>query len=336
MDPFSQGFVGAAFAQNFSRKLDIKKATICGAIGGILPDIDIFIRSSEDSLLAIQYHRHFTHSLIFIPVGGLVAALICMLLFYFARRNISFKLAYVFATLGYATHGLLDASTSYGTHLMWPFSDSRTSWSIISVVDLLYTIPVAILVFLAHRRMQPKYARFFLIFTFIYFSIGIFQNYRITQQMFKLANNRGHVVEHYEIKPTIGNNILWRSVYVSKDKIYIDSIRSNWLGDIMIYQGGELGIMRFPDDFSYFSSSSQQYYDIARFDLFSNSLIGVSPDFPGVLIDARYSSEANGTRPMWGLKYDPSDENKRAVFTNYRRDFNENRLEKFFSMLMGK
>ena len=52
-----------------------RQAWLLGAVGGVLPDADIVIRSSADPLLAIQYHRHFTHALAFIPVGGIVATL---------------------------------------------------------------------------------------------------------------------------------------------------------------------------------------------------------------------------------------------------------------------
>lgn len=335
MDPFSQAFVGAALAQNFSKKEDIKQASICGALGGMLPDIDILIRSSEDTLLAIEYHRHFTHSLAFIPVGGLVAAFLCMILFRLLGSSCKFKTALIFATLGYATHGLLDACTSYGTHLSLPFSDFRTSWSIISVVDLLYTIPVAVLVILAYRRVDVKYARIFFIFTAIYFSIGLMKNIRITKQMNILAESRGHEIDHYEVKPTIGNNILWRTVYRSGDMIYVDAIRINWLGKTKIYEGESMKAKIFPDDFSYLPEDSRIFYDLKRFNLFSNGLLGESAKHPNLLIDARYSLRANGAAPMWGLKHNLLNPEQRGVFAHFPRDINSESWGEFVAQLMG-
>ena len=88
MDPVSQAFIGSAFAQTFAKKANqVKLAFGCGAIGGILPDIDIFIKSASDPLLAIQYHRHFTHSLFFVPIGGLVAAILIWLIFSRKKDN---------------------------------------------------------------------------------------------------------------------------------------------------------------------------------------------------------------------------------------------------------
>ena len=38
-----------------------------GFLSGLAPDLDIFIRSESDPLLFLEFHRQFTHSLIFIP-----------------------------------------------------------------------------------------------------------------------------------------------------------------------------------------------------------------------------------------------------------------------------
>ncbi|MCY4523261.1 MAG: metal-dependent hydrolase, partial [Halobacteriovoraceae bacterium] len=74
MDPLSQGVVGAAFSQSMAKKEEAKLAFAVGFGAGLLADIDVLIRSSADPLLKIEYHRHFTHSLVFIPLGGLLAA----------------------------------------------------------------------------------------------------------------------------------------------------------------------------------------------------------------------------------------------------------------------
>ncbi len=336
MDPFSQAFLGAAAAQAYSKKETIKTAAICGALGGILPDADIFIRSSSDSLLAIEFHRHFTHSIAFIPFGGFITALLCILLFKIFRKDLKFKAAYIFSILGYATHGLLDAMTSYGTHLSWPISLDRVSWSVISVVDPLFTIPMIVFVVLTHRKLDKKYLKIFTVFALIYFSIGLMQNRRVTNEMKELAKFRGHEIEHYEVKPTIGNNIVWRTVYLSNEKIYIDAIRLNWLGNIKIYEGGILEAKIFPESFSHVKKTSLLHHDLERFYHFSNNLVGVSDEYKNILIDARYSSVANGSSPMWGLDYDPISDFAKADFVNFREDFNDEKISNFISMLKGE
>jgi len=113
MDPLSQGVLGASLPQSVSQPKTIVYACILGILSGMAPDLDIFIQSKTDPFLFLEYHRQFTHSLLFIPIGGLL----CAILFYalFARFKLTFKQTYLFCTLGYATHGLLDSCTSYGT-----------------------------------------------------------------------------------------------------------------------------------------------------------------------------------------------------------------------------
>ena len=124
MDPVTQGAFGAIFAQTISNKKKILFGSIVGCCAGLAPDLDIFIRSVSDPLLKLEYHRQFTHSIIFIPIGALIVTLFTRILF---KKYLSFGETYLFSFLGYATHGLLDACTSYGTQLLWPFSDERIS-----------------------------------------------------------------------------------------------------------------------------------------------------------------------------------------------------------------
>ena len=81
MDPVSQGLLGTALSGSFARKKEIRFASFCGFIGGIAPDIDILIRSDSNPLLFIEYHRHFTHSLAFVPFGGLIVSFFLYLIF---------------------------------------------------------------------------------------------------------------------------------------------------------------------------------------------------------------------------------------------------------------
>ena len=144
MDPVTQGIVATTSAQAFSKKNHLIIASMIGFLAGLSPDIDIFIRSDTDPLLFLEYHRHFTHSLFFIPIGSLL----CTIVFYyvFAKKfNFSFRNTYIFSLIGYATHGVIDSFTTYGTQLLWPFSNERIAWNSISVIDPLFTLPVIIL-----------------------------------------------------------------------------------------------------------------------------------------------------------------------------------------------
>ena len=148
MDPLSQGVIGAVAAQQKTTKNHFVIATILGFLSGMAADLDIFIRSSNDPLLYLEFHRQFTHSLIFIPIGGFLCAIFFYYLF-LRNKDITFKQTYIYSTLGYATHGLLDSCTTYGTQLLWPFTDDRVAWNTISIIDPLFTIPLLSLIILA-------------------------------------------------------------------------------------------------------------------------------------------------------------------------------------------
>ena len=86
MDPISQGVIGASLAQStVTNKRYLIIAGIIGFLSGMAPDLDILIRSEQDPLLFLEYHRQFTHSLVFIPIGGLICAAI---LFFILRLKI--------------------------------------------------------------------------------------------------------------------------------------------------------------------------------------------------------------------------------------------------------
>ena len=115
MDPLSQAVVGAVVAGCVAKPQTIKPALMLGAIAGMAPDLDVFIRDPQDPLLFLAYHRQFTHALAFIPVG---AALVTLLAWPLFRRQLSVTSIYRFCFAGYLTHGLLDACTTYGPHLL--------------------------------------------------------------------------------------------------------------------------------------------------------------------------------------------------------------------------
>ena len=80
MDPVTQGAFGAIFAQTISKRKNFI-GSIVGCCAGLAPDLDIFIRSASDPLLKLEYHRQFTHSLVFIPIGALIVTFFSRILF---------------------------------------------------------------------------------------------------------------------------------------------------------------------------------------------------------------------------------------------------------------
>lgn len=222
MDLLTQGLLGAGLAQAGARQHETRIATGVGFFAGLLADADILIQSSNDPLLTVEFHRHFTHSLFFVPLGALIAAAILWL---FVRRRLSFSRLYLFCFLGYCLSGVLDALTSYGTHLFWPVSEGRVALNIISVIDPIFTLILLTAVIYAYKQHKTIVARIGLAIAAIYLVFGWTQLQRAEAVATTLAASRGHTVEQLIVKPTLGNLVLWRSIYETDGKFYVDAIR---------------------------------------------------------------------------------------------------------------
>lgn len=329
MDPLSQGLLGAIAAQSVSRRAYHTKAVLCGTLGGMAADLDILIRSSSDPLLHIAFHRHFTHSLAFVPLGGLIVAVCLWLLM---RRSLPFGKAYLYTTIGYATHGLLDACTSYGTHLSWPFSDARTSWNIISIIDPVFTLSLLLFVVLGIWRKSRILPRVGIAIGLFYLSIGFWRHEAVESVMYNVAETRGHRIERFEVKPSIGNLLLWRSIYESGGEFYIDAIYATPFGPALIHPGGAVVAVDPKKDFPELPVDSIQRQDLERFAFFSNGYVARHPDDPMVVGDFRYSSLPNGLQPIWGIRMTPETPNQHIKWESLR-DTRRRTWEEFWLML---
>lgn len=298
MDPISQACFGASLSQSFARdKTRQLSALLIGALAGMAPDLDVLISSPDDPLLFLEFHRQFSHSLIFIPAG----ALLCALVFYpLAKNKLSFAQVYLFSFLGYATHGMLDACTSYGTQLFWPFSNERVAWNTVSIVDPLFTLPIAILILLAAFRKNIRFARTAFIYAVIFLSLGIVQNYRAEKAVYALAQQRGHQPERVLFKPSFANRHVWKIIYEHDGHYYVDAVNLLW--DTKYISGTSIQKLDIKRDFPELPLNSQQAKDIERFRWFSDDFLAVNPQSTDIIMDVRYSFIPNRIRLMWGIK----------------------------------
>ena len=270
-----------------------------GALSGLAPDLDVFIQSPTDALLFLEFHRQFTHSLIFIPIGAFVCSVVLYPLF---RRAFDWKTAYVVCVLGYATHGLLDACTSYGTQLFWPFSNYRVSWNTVSIIDPIFTLPLVTAIGLGLWRRQRTFAWFGVGWAIFYMSLGAIQNARVESYAHDLATSRGHEPTRITAKPGFANILAWKLIYEADGVFHVDAIRA---GTELEHCGG-MSIPRF-DAFEWLPAESQLAIDIERFRWFSDDYLAVDPASPSdepYVIDVRYSVVPNQIDPLWGVVVD--------------------------------
>ena len=331
MDLLTQGLLGGALALSVANKKEARYAAATGFAAALVADADILIGASGDPLLNLEFHRHFTHSLIFIPVGALIAS---MLLWPLLRKRLEFTRIYLYALLGYATSGLLDACTSYGTHLLWPFSDERIAWSIIAIIDPVFSLVLLIALILGLKHCKPEPARIGLALAGAYLLVGLWQHQNALQSATELARQRGHEVQRIIVKPTMANLLLWRSVYQSGDLFYVDAIRVG-PGPARIYPGESAQMFKRERDRPELGPESVLSRDIERFSNLSNGYVVPDPGRANVLIDIRYSMLPISITPMWGIDLNVASNSQHAKFEVYR-DRPDNARDLFFAMLLGR
>ncbi len=330
MDLLTQGLLGGVLALTAARRHEYRLAAVVGFFSGLLADADVFIRSSHDPLLSLEFHRHFTHSLVFIPLGALLAAL---LLWPLLHRRLGFQRLYLFALLGFCLSGFLDACTSYGTHWLWPFTDEPLAFSIIAIVDPVFTLGLMFALLFALRQQNRLPVVMGLVFCASYLLLGLWQSQRIEAAAERLAEQRGHWVEAMMVKPTLGNLVLWRSIYIADQRIYVDAIRAG-VGEVLHYPGDSAGLFDQRKDLPPMSAATVHYQDIERFVRWSDGFVFFDEERQ-LLGDARYSLLPNSLAPLWGLQLSPAHPEQHARYVVFRSMGREQR-QQFLNMLMGR
>jgi len=331
MDILTQSLLGGVLAQSVAGKDENKRAALVGVVAGLLADADILISSSNDPLLNIEYHRHFSHSLLFIPFGAAIAFL---LLRPFMRWYLSPKRLYIYCLAGYSMSGLLDACTSYGTHLLWPFSDERIAWNIISIIDPVFTVLLFVTLVLGLRIKRWRVAVTGLVLSLMYLGLGFVQLQRAQDMTHALVSARQHTAEQLLVKPTLGNLLLWRSVYIHDDRIYVDAVRVGLVSNSQIYEGESVLHFKQERDLPDLDHTSALHDDIQRFVTFSDGFVAFDPGQENVLGDIRYSMLPNNTKPLWGIVINSEQP---EVHADYRffRDGRKSVRQTFVNMLLG-
>jgi len=332
MDPLTQGALGAALPQATRNKTHVGIAGALGFLAGMAADLDILIRSETDPLLFLDYHRQFTHALIFIPVGGMLCAL--ALHWIVGRRwQLTYPRAFLFCSLGYAMHALLDSATSYGTMLFWPFSDERYSWSIVSIVDPLFTLPIVVLVVLAGLRRKPALARIALAWAAIYLVTGVLQHQSALAMGREIAASRGHTPIRLEVKPSFANILVWKTIYETQDRFYVDAVRAGPLP--RVFAGVSLPKLEYDRDLPWLDPASQQAQDIERFRWFSDGFVAKDPRHPKRIIDVRYSFVPNDVNALWSIELVPEAPPTSHVRYRTHRDQAGENLGMLWRMVSG-
>jgi inner membrane protein len=296
------------------------------------PDLDALIRSPDDPLLNLEYHRHFSHALAFIPLGALIVAVLIWLA---SRRRWSFRQTYTACLLGYGSHGLLDACTSYGTYLFWPFSSQGVSWNLVSIIDPLFTLPLLLLIMFALWRQRIWMSRLAVIYCVGYLLLAASQHRRAGMAQSELMERRNHVSTKNIIKPSIGNIFLHRSVYLYDGRYYVDAVHVFPGLPAKIYPGGEIQAMGTKGVLPGIKESTRLAKDVSRFSEFSRGYLCRHPAMDDVIGDIRYAMLPTSTVPLWGIKVNPGDAESPPEFVKSRK-IEKGDLDYFYGMLLRR
>ena len=230
MDSLTQIVLGAACGEAVLGKKIGNRALLFGAIGGTIPDLDVFIGRFlySNEIQAMAFHRGFMHSLLFSFLGCFVFGWITYKLYNTGKRQETSTLKNWIWLFFWAifTHPLLDCFTPYGTQLFAPFSNYRVAFNNISVVDPFYTVPflVCIIVLMFFKRTNTKRLLWLKAGVYIssaYMIFTVFNKFYMDAVFEKSFEKAGINFTRFSAQPTIFNNFLWYAVAETEENYHL-------------------------------------------------------------------------------------------------------------------
>ncbi|MGB7394111.1 MAG: metal-dependent hydrolase [Pricia sp.] len=240
MDSLTQIVLGASVGEAVLGKKVGNKAMLYGAIAGTIPDLDVISRYFVDTVTATEWHRGFSHSiffaLLFSPIFGWLISKIEK------KSPANFVDWTKLMFWGLFTHPILDAFTTWGTQLFWPF-DLRLAFQNIFVIDPLYTLPFLIILILAMRqkRSSPKrgyYNRMALFVSSSYLLLTLVLKGAAYRKIMDSLKRQGIEYTAINTRPTPFNSILW-TANVDVGDAYL-------IGDYSFFDTGEVEFSSYP------------------------------------------------------------------------------------------
>ena len=220
MDSLTQIVLGASVAEATLGKKIGNKAIALGALAGTIPDLDIISGFFVDDLTASVMHRGFSHSIFFPFIAAPILAWIFKKI-YNNFTNVRFYDWLKMFFLAIITHPLLDAQTTWGTQLFWPF-EWRIAIENIFIIDPIYTLPfLTFLVLTAFQnRLSSKrklYNSLGLVISSSYLLLTLCFKGVAHYKISKALNQNNIEYKDINTRATYFNSILWSSQVELKD-----------------------------------------------------------------------------------------------------------------------
>ena len=223
MDSLSHIVIGAAIGEVFLGKKIGRWGMLLGAIAKSVPDFDLFVTGLTDPRAYMCDHRAHTHSLF---IEALYAIPIAWLLVKLFKEKVSFKRMFLFMLACLWGHSLLDWCTNFGTQLLLPFTNENYSLNTLAIVDLLFTLPMLILVVIAvfYKKnivRRNKLSREALTYCFVYLGLTFINKAQAENMAKELFAKNNIPVTYYMTNPTMLNNVLWYGVGSNDSTVFI-------------------------------------------------------------------------------------------------------------------
>jgi inner membrane protein len=218
MDSVTQFVLGSAVAAvTIGPVIGPRRAMIVGGVLGTLPDLDVLV-SHADPIDAYIGHRGPSHAFF---MHTLAAPVLGELLILLDRRLRDFRFrTWLAVWLVLVTHALIDAMTTYGTRLFWPFSNEPVGAASIFIIDPLYTLPLlvaAIYAIFAGRwtRFSARLFGFAIVWSTLYMGWTLAGQQLAASQASATFENAGEQVVLSETQPLPFNTLAWRTIAIT-------------------------------------------------------------------------------------------------------------------------
>jgi inner membrane protein len=230
MDSLTQIVLGAACGEAVLGKKIGNRALLFGAIGGTIPDLDVYVGNLlyGNEIDAMLFHRGFMHSILFSVIAAVLLGWLVYILYNSGKRlNTTTRRDWIILFfLSLFTHPILDCFTPYGTQLFAPFSNYRVAFNNIAVVDPFYTLPflICMIVLMFFNRRSKKrqlWLKLGLGISSIYmiFTLG---NKLYIDSIFRKSSQESHIhYSRFSTQPAIFNNLLWYGIAETESAYYV-------------------------------------------------------------------------------------------------------------------
>jgi inner membrane protein len=151
MDPVTHIASGVLGKGAFRGYYEGRNMTLFCVIAALLPDIDNLAVFFGPEFYLI-HHRGATHSL----AAGILLAFILAYIFRLFIKSFDIKKGFIAALTIIYLHLFLDLITSYGTQILFPFTNKRYSLESVFIVDPIYTFVLVIILIAAALSKKNK------------------------------------------------------------------------------------------------------------------------------------------------------------------------------------